>query len=65
MRTANHHPSERWVVNLEKHVLPLLKDTSIQEIAHPAIRGLIQAWKKEGLGNKSMRNLFGIVRSRS
>jgi len=47
---------------LEKHVLPLLKDIAIQEITYPVIRALIQAWKKEDLGNKSMRNLFGIVR---
>src|SRR5260370_32750839 len=27
------------------------------------MRGLVRAWKKEGLGNKSIRNLFGIVRA--
>jgi integrase len=48
---------------LDKHVLPLLKDTPIQEITYPVIRALVQAWKKEELGNKSMRNLFGIVRA--
>ncbi len=58
------HSSKRTMgCELEKHVLPLLKDTSVQEITYPVIRGLIQAWKKEGLGNKSMRNLFGIVRA--
>jgi integrase len=58
------HSSKRTMgCELEKHVLPLLKDTPVQEITYPVIRGLIQTWKKEGLGNKSMRNLFGIVRA--
>jgi integrase len=58
------HSSKRTMsCELEKHVLPLLKDTPVQEITYPVIRGLIQAWKKEGLGNKSMRNLFGVVRA--
>jgi len=48
---------------LNKHVLPHLKDTPIQDITYPVIRGLVRAWKKEGLGNKSMRNLFCIVRA--
>jgi integrase len=48
---------------LEKHVLPHLKDTPIQDITYPIIRGLVRVWKKDGLGNKSMRNFFGIVRA--
>jgi integrase len=58
------HSSKRTMsCELEKHILPHLKDTSVQEITYPVIRGLIQAWKKEDLSNKSMRNLFGIVRA--
>jgi len=58
------HSSKRTMgCELEKHVLPLLKDTPVQEITYPVIRALIQTWKKEGLGNKSMRNLFGVVRA--
>ena len=58
------HSSKRTMgCELNKHVLPLLKDTPIQDITYPVIRGLVRAWKKEGLGNKSMRNLFGIVRA--
>jgi integrase len=58
------HSSKRTMgCELDKHVLPLLKDTPIQEITYPVIRALVQAWKKEELGNKSMRNLFGIVRA--
>jgi integrase len=58
------HSSKRSMgCELEKHVLPHLKDTPIQEITYPVIRKLVQAWKKEELGIKSMRNLFGIVRA--
>jgi hypothetical protein len=58
------HSSKRTMgCELEKHVLPHLKDILLQEITYPVVRGLIQAWKKEELGNKSMRNLFGIVRA--
>ncbi len=58
------HSSKRTMgCELNKQVLPLLKDTPIQDITYPVIRGLVRAWKKEGLGNKSMRNLFGIVRA--
>ena len=58
------HSSKRTMgCELNKHVLPLLKDTPIQDITYPVIRGLVRAWKEEGLGNKSMRNLFGIVRA--
>jgi hypothetical protein len=58
------HSSKRTMgCELEKHILPHLKDVLVQEITYPVIRGLIQTWKKEELGNKSMRNLFGIVRA--
>jgi len=58
------HSSKRTMgCELNKHVLPLLKDTPIQDITYPVIRGLVRAWKEEWLGNKSMRNLFGIVRA--
>jgi integrase len=58
------HSSKRTMgCELEKHVLPLLKDTPIQDITYPIIRASVRAWKKEKLGNKSMRNLFGIVRA--
>lgn len=51
------HSSKRTMgCELDKHVLPLLKDTPIQEITYPVIRALVQAWKREELGNKSMRN---------
>jgi integrase len=58
------HSSKRTMgCELERNILPQLRDTPVQEITYPVIRGLIQAWKKAGLGNKSMRNLFGIVRA--
>lgn len=58
------HSSKRTMgCELEKHVLPLLKDTPIQDITYPIVRGLVQAWKKKKLSTKSMRNLFGIVRA--
>lgn len=58
------HSSKRTMgCELDKHVLPLLKHTPIQDITYPVIRKLVQLWKKEELGNKSMRNLFGIVRA--
>jgi integrase len=58
------HSSKRTMgCELAKHVLPHLKETPVQDITYPVVRGLLQAWKKEGLGNKSMRNLFAIVRA--
>jgi integrase len=58
------HSSKRTMdCELNKHVFSHLKHTPIQDITYPVIRGLVCAWKKEGLGNKSMRNLFGIVRA--
>jgi len=58
------HSSKRTMgCELEKHVLPPLKDTPIQDITYPVVRALVQSWKKEGLSNKSMRNLFSIVRA--
>jgi hypothetical protein len=64
LQANGKHSSKRTMgCELNKHVLPHLKDTAIRDITYPVIRGLVRAWKKEGLGNKSMRNLFGIVRA--
>lgn len=64
LQANGKHSSKRTMgCELEKHVLPHLKDTPVQEITYPVIRGLIRTWKREGLGYKSMRNLFGIVRA--
>jgi len=64
LQANGKHSSKRTMgCELTKHVLPHLKDTAIEDITYPVIRGLVRAWKKEGLGNKSMRNLFGIVRA--
>ena len=64
LQANSKHSSKRTMgCELNKHVLPHLKDTPIQDITYPVIRGLVRTWKKEGLGNKSMRNLFGIVRA--
>lgn len=64
LQANGKHSSKRTMgCELEKHVLPHLKDTPIQDITYPVIRVLIRAWKREGLGYKSMRNLFGIVRA--
>ena len=48
---------------LNKHILPHLKDTALQEITYPRMRNLIQKWREEGLSRKSIKNLFGIVRA--
>ena len=48
---------------LNKHILPHLKDTSLEGLTYPAVRGLIQMWQREGLSRKSIKNLFGIVRA--
>ncbi|MGA7854943.1 MAG: site-specific integrase, partial [Candidatus Acidiferrales bacterium] len=48
---------------LNKHVLPHLKDTPLEEVTYPLVRGLIQMWQRAGLARKSIRNLFGIVRA--
>src|SRR5271168_583161 len=48
---------------LSKHILPHLKDTPLEEITYPVMRGLIQAWQREDLSRKSIKNLFGIVRA--
>lgn len=48
---------------LNKHVLPHLKDTPLEEITYPLVRGLIQMWQRAALSRKSIRNLFGIVRA--
>jgi hypothetical protein len=48
---------------LNKHILPHLKDTPLEEITYPFVRGLIQMWQREGLSRKSIKNRFGIVRA--
>ncbi len=48
---------------LNKHILPHLKDTPLEEISYPVIRGLIQTWQQEGLSRKSIKNLFGVIRA--
>lgn len=48
---------------LNKHILPHLENTPLEEISYPLMRGLIQTWQQEGLSRKSIKNLFGIVRA--
>jgi integrase len=48
---------------LNKHILPHLENTPLEEISYPLMRGLIQTWQREGLSRKSIKNLFGIVRA--
>jgi integrase len=48
---------------LNKHILPHLKDTPLEEITYPLVRSLIQMWQREDLSRKSIKNLFGIVRA--
>ena len=48
---------------LNKHILPHLKDTPLEQITYPLVRALIQTWRDEGLSRKSIKNLFGIVRA--
>jgi len=48
---------------LNKHILPLLKNTPLEEITYPLVRSLIQTWQREDLSRKSIKNLFGIVRA--
>jgi integrase len=48
---------------LNKHILPHLKDTPLEEITYPIMRSLIQTWQREDLSRKSIKNLFGIVRA--
>jgi integrase len=48
---------------LNRNILPLLKDTPLDEITFPMVKSLIQQWKKSGLSFKSEKNLFGIVRA--
>jgi integrase len=62
---VNKKPSSQrsMTCELNKHVLPHLKDTPLQDITYPVVRGLIQMWRQEGLSRKSVRNLFGITRA--
>jgi integrase len=48
---------------LNKHILPHLENTPLEEITYPLVRGLIQTWQREGLSRKSIKNLFGILRA--
>jgi integrase len=48
---------------LAKHILPHLKDTPLEEITYPVVRGLISVWKQQGLSRKSIKNLFAVVRA--
>jgi integrase len=48
---------------LNKHILPHLKDRPLEEITYPIVRSLIQTWQREDLSRKSIKNLFGIVRA--
>jgi integrase len=48
---------------LNKHILPHLENTPLEEISYPLMRGLIQTWQREGLSCKSIKNLFRIVRA--
>ena len=48
---------------LNKHILPHLRDTPLEEISYPIVRGLIQTWQREALSRKSIKNLFCIVRA--
>jgi integrase len=48
---------------LNRNILPLLKDTPLDEITFPMVKRLIQQWKKAGLSFKTQKNLFGIVRA--
>ena len=48
---------------LNKHILPHLKSTPLEEITYPLVRDLIQMWMREHLSRKSIKNLFGIVRA--
>src|ERR671922_245580 len=53
LQANGKHSSKRTMgCELNKHVLPHLKDTPIQDITYPVIRGLVRTWKKEGLGIK-------------
>jgi integrase len=48
---------------LNKHILPHLKDTPLEELTYPVLRALIQMWQREDLSRKSIKNLFGVVRA--
>jgi site-specific recombinase XerD len=48
---------------LNKHILPHLNSTPLEEITYPLVRDLIQMGIREHLSRKSIKNLFGIVRA--
>jgi integrase len=62
---ANKKPSSQRSMGCElnKHVLPLLKDARLEEVNYPLVRGFIQKWQKQSLSRKYIKNLFGIVRA--
>ena len=49
---------------LQKHVLPLLDQTPFEGAnSYATIRALVRKWQDAGLSAKSIKNLFGIVRT--
>lgn len=62
---TNKKPSSQSSITseLNKHILPHLKDTPLEQITYPLIRDLIKAWQVEGLSRKSIKNLFGHIRA--
>jgi site-specific recombinase XerD len=48
---------------LNKHILPDLKNTPLEEIGYPFVRRLVQVWQRKCLSRKSIKNRFGIVRA--
>ena len=49
---------------LRNHILPMLKDTPIEGVNYPTIRGTNCSMAEKGLlSTKSTKNLFGIVRA--
>src|ERR1700687_224564 len=48
---------------LNRNILPFVKDTPLDDITFPMVKSLMQQWKKAGLSFKSQKNLFGIVRA--
>jgi len=62
---TNKKPSSQSSITCElnKHVLPHLENTPLEQITYPLMRDLIQGWLVEGLSRKSIKNLFGHIRA--
>lgn len=62
---VNKKPSSQRSMSCElnKHILPHLSDTRLDELTYPLIRELIQVWQRKRLSRKSIKNLFGIMRA--